>query len=140
MNKILKMIAVFAFLIPLIGGCSGNKNNDGGKLASVENSASADGQDVVELKLDVDGINSLTKSEDLDAEDFDFILDQAEIIARRAKGMDRKEYNKMVESMEKEEKDALFILAMGLEAAKTSNKMSAAQKSRLEKIDSELPK
>lgn len=132
-------MAVAAILIPLMTACS-DKQSGSGDVTDTEQAASADeAVEVTEVNFDVEGLNALTDKKELDSDDFDFILDQTEILARRAKGMDRKEYNAFIKTLDKQEKDALFVLAMGLEAAKKSDKLSSKQRSRMEKLNEQLP-
>lgn len=139
MKTFLKMMAVAAILIPLMTGCSDNKSGNGND-SDTEQAASADETvEVTEANFDVEGLNALTDKKELDSDDIDFIIDQTEILVRKVKGMDRKEYNAFIKKLDKRESEALIILAFGLEAAGKSDKMSGRQKARLEKLNEQLP-
>lgn len=132
-------MAVVAILIPLMTGCS-DKKSGSDNAADTEQAASADETvEVTEANFDVEGLNALTDKKELDSDDIDFIIDQTEILVSKTKGMDRKEYNAFIKKLDKKESDALFILAIGLEAAGKSDKMSGRQKARLEKLVEQLP-
>lgn len=132
-------MAVAAILIPLMTGCS-DKKSGSDNATDTEQAASADETgEVTEANFDVEGLNALTDKKELDSDDIDFIIDQTEILVSKTKGMDRKEYNAFIKKLDKKESDALFILAIGLEAAGKSDKMSGRQKARLEKLVEQLP-
>ncbi len=139
MKTFLKMMAAVAILIPLMTGCSDKKSSNDGSTSTEQTSSAVETVEVTEANLDVEGLNALTDKKELDSDDIDFILDQTEILARKAKGMDRKQYNEFIKTMDKKEKEALFVLAMGLEGAKKSDKLSGKQKARMEELESQLP-
>lgn len=133
------MMAAVAILIPLMTGCSDKKSSNDGSTSTEQTSSAVETVEVTEANLDVEGLNALTDKKELDSDDIDFIIDQAEILVRKVKGMDRKEYNAFIKKLDKRESEALFILAFGLEAAGKSDKMSGRQKARLEKLIEQLP-
>lgn len=139
MKTFLKMMAAVAILIPLMTGCSDKKSSNDGSTSTEQTSSAVETVEVTEANLDVEGLNALTDKKELDSDDIDFIIDQAEILVRKVKGMDRKEYNAFIKKLDKRESEALFILAFGLEAAGKSDKMSGRQKARLEKLIEQLP-
>lgn len=132
-------MAAVAILIPLMTGCSDKKSSNDGSTSTEQTSSAVETVEVTEANLDVEGLNALTDKKELDSDDIDFIIDQAEILVRKVKGMDRKEYNAFIKKLDKRESEALFILAFGLEAAGKSDKMSGRQKARLEKLIEQLP-
>lgn len=139
MKKLMKLMAVIAMVSPVLTGCSDNKTDnkatDDG-AAQTEQTAEAE---PVSDTFDIEGLQKLTKQDELGTKEIDFILDQAEILMRKAEGMNRDEYNAFLKKLSKEDGDAVVIIALGLAGAEKSDKLTDKQKKRLERIASQMP-
>lgn len=129
MKKTLRLMAVAAILLPALAGCSDKKSGNDNVDATEQTSAQTEAEEAEVANFDIEGLNALTKKNELESDDIDFVLDQAEILARSAKGMSRSEYNAYLNTLEKQERDAVFIIALGLEGIKNSKELSGKQKS-----------
>lgn len=139
MKKTLRLMAVAAILLPALAGCSDKKSGNDNVDATEQTSAQTEAEEAEVANFDIEGLNALTKKNELESDDIDFVLDQAEILARSAKGMSRSEYNAYLNTLEKQERDAVFIIALGLEGIKNSKELSGKQKERMEDIVSRIP-
>lgn len=113
MKTFLKMMAAVAILIPLMTGCSDKKSSNDGSTSTEQTSSAVETVEVTEANLDVEGLNALTDKKELDSDDIDFILDQTEILARKAKGMDRKQYNEFIKTMDKKGERSTVCIGYG---------------------------
>lgn len=125
---------VFATLAMLAMTACGGKNE---KSETTEES----GQ-VVETSAtpDYDGINALdAKAEELTASDYDFLLDQAEILTDMAIKMGKEDYQKFVENLSEEKMGAVFKLGAGLSASAKQGKLSDSQLKRFNELKEKDP-
>ncbi|MBQ8277974.1 MAG: hypothetical protein IJY00_05970 [Bacteroidaceae bacterium] len=139
MKKTLRLMAVAAILLPVLAGCSDKKSGNDNADATEQTSPQTEAEEAEAANFDIEGLNALTRKNELESDDIDFVLDQAEILARSAKGMNRSEYNAYLNTLEKQERDAVFIIALGLEGIKNSKELSGKQKERMEDIESRIP-
>lgn len=132
MNKLFKLIAIVALSLPVLISCSGNKtSNDNG---TDEQQTEATPEQVT--KLDLIRLDELTKTddEDITEDDYDFILDQIELIAKMSEGKTKEEQQAFYKTLSKDEQGAVVVLALMSAAIENSDKAPDNVKKRLAKL------
>lgn len=141
MKKIFKMLAFAAISIPLMTACSGNKDASGDSAATEQTSAAAENDNSGNLDFDLEGLKKLMDKDgkDLTSDDYDFLLDQAEVVVRRTEGMTPDEVKEYRSKLTEDETGTIMIIGMGCQAAKKSGKLSESQLRRLEDLEKRTP-
>lgn len=140
MKRIMKVMATLAIALPVMTGCADKKDSSESNTTSTEQCTLPDEATAsTDDNFNLEALNKLSSIEDLSSKDIDFILEQAGILAKKAQGMDRKEYNAFLKTLSKDDKEAVMIIAIGLAGAQKSPNLSKSQKERMEKLESQLP-
>ena len=71
---------------------------------------------------------------ELTEKEYDYMLDQLQIVVRETRGMTRKQIDKYLNSLNEEEGMAMLIVAVGAESAASAKKFSPAQLERYKDI------
>jgi len=128
------MMAVAILATLSLSSCG--SNNDG---------KASDNEQVSETpkstELDIEGIKALVEKEatDVTSEDFDFLLDQAEVFANKTKGMSKEEIDTYTSNLSEDETGAMIFISMALDAAKKGKKLSESQLQRYEEMKANDP-
>lgn len=137
MKKSIIMMAVAAIVAVAFAACSGNKSENAQEEAA---SAEAVVPEAENVDFDFDGLTELMKKKDITSDDYDFLLDQAELLADKTEGMTLEEYRAYFDNMTGDEQGALIVIGMGLDSAKKSGKLNGKQLRRFEEIEARSPK
>lgn len=134
MKKLLFAMAITIITIIGLSSCGGNKGESGN---------ASDSEQVSETprstELDYAGINALANKSELSSSDYDFLLDQAEILIGIAIEKGKNEYKRFFDNMTEEQMSATFVLGAGLKAAAKQGKLSDAQLKRYEELRAKDP-
>lgn len=71
---------------------------------------------------------------ELTEKEYDYMLDQLQIVVRETRGMTRKQIDKYLNSLNTEEGMAMLIVAVGAETASSMKKFTPAQQERYKEI------
>lgn len=71
---------------------------------------------------------------ELTEKEYDYMLDQLQIVVRETRGMTRKQIDKYLNSLNTEEGMAMLIVAVGAETASSAKKFTPAQQERYKDI------
>lgn len=135
MKKYLLMMAVAIIATAGLSSCGGNKGGE-----SNEGSETTEQTSPKSTEIDYAGINALeSKGEELTSDDYDFLLDQTEILTNKALDMSKDEYQNFVNNLTEEQMGAIFKLGLGLSTAAKQGKLSAAQLQRYEELKAKDP-
>lgn len=117
MKKLFMMMALAAISLPLmLTSCSGSGN----------------------ATLDKEKITQLSKSgSDLTEDDYDFLLDQLEIILKPSKDMTPEDRKNYVLNLDNDFQEAMIIIAFGLQGGIDKDKLSNKQIKRYNKLEEE---
>ena len=72
--------------------------------------------------------------------DYDFLLDQYEIMAEQAEGMSSEEYRTYLNQLSENEQGAVILLGLAIMAADNSGKFTESQAARFKEIENKAPK
>lgn len=134
--KVLKSLVAMAVAVLTLTACSGG----GEKQAETTGTESA--QEPTELKLDVERIVSYKDKDasEMTESDYDFLLDQYEIMAEQAEGMSSEEYRTYLNQLSENEQGAVILLGFAIMAADNSGKFTESQAARFKEIENKAPK
>lgn len=117
-----------------VSGCSGNKGESGNVSDREQVSETTES-----TEFDYAGVNALANKSELSSSDYDFLLDQIEILTNKAIEMGKDEYEKSFSNMTEEQVSAILVLGAGLQAAAKNGKLSDAQLKRYEELRAKDP-
>lgn len=109
-------------------------------------SVNVDGQEVVVSEevadLDLQGISDLVKkdSKDITADDYDFVIDQLEILNKKTAKMNNEEFQIWRDSLSSDDKGVVMTLGLMAEGMQKRAELSDSQRERLDKVLAELDK
>lgn len=134
MRKFLIATAIAVITTAGLSSCGGNKGSETNQVSEATEQTSAKS-----TEIDYAGLNALAaKNEDLTSSDYDFLLDQTEILQDMAIKMGKDEYQKYFDNLTEEQMGAIFELA-ALKIAADKGKLSAAQLQRYEELEAKDP-
>lgn len=138
MRKIIFCVFMALAAVSMMVACGGSSNQ--------KKSVSIDGEEVVVSQevadLDLQGISDLVKknSADITSDDYDFVIEQLEILNKKTGNMDKEEFKVWKDSLSKDDQGVVMTLAMMAAGMQKRGKLSDEQKARLEKVMAELDK
>lgn len=129
--KSIKLLALVALLMPMLFSCSGGKS-EGASSDKVEEVASTPAE------LDVERIMSYQskKGSELTEKDYDFLLDQLEIIVNKANELPADQAKAFITTLDSKQQDAVLIVAMNL---MDTSKLTDRQKQRHQELEARDP-
>lgn len=136
MKKIL-YVAFIAIAVATMTACGGSNE---------KKSVTVDGQEVVVSEevadLDLQGISDLVKksSKDVTADDYDFVIDQLEILNKKTARMSNEEFEIWRDSLSSDDKGVVMTLGIMAAGMQEQAKLSDSQRERLDKVMAELDK
>lgn len=136
MKKIL-YVAFIAIAAATITACGGSNE---------KKSVTVDGQEVVVSEevadLDLQGISDLVKknSKDVTADDYDFVIDQLEILNKKTARMGKEEFKIWQDSLSSDDKGVVMTLGIMAAGMQERAELSDSQRERLDKVMAELDK
>lgn len=136
MKKIL-YVAFMAIAVATMTACSGSNE---------KKSVTVDGQEVVVSEevadLDLQGISDLVKksSKDVTADDYDFVIDQLEILNKKTAKMNNEEFQIWRDSLSSDDQGVVMTLGLMAEGMQKRAELSDSQRERLDKVLAELDK
>lgn len=130
MKKSFKLIALVAFAVITLSGCSGNKQEKAAESPTEQAEKASD-------EIDAEGILALkdTKTKELTEKELDFLFEQFVIIADMEKGMSSKEINEFIEKLPEDQKSAVFIVAMHIMEAYNKNLLNNDQMEKYAELE-----
>lgn len=133
------LYVAFAAIVAITGleACGDSKEK---KSVSIDNSEVVVSQEVADL--DLQGISDLVKknSKDITADDYDFVIDQLEILNKKTGGMNDEEFKVWNDSLSNDDKGVIMTLAMMAGGMQKRGNLSDSQRERLSKVMAELDK
>lgn len=129
MKELIRMMAIVAICIPVITGCSEKKS---------QTTEEATTQTEIQIDaLDLDRVNAYAKTTDAEmtSDDYDFLLDQLEIICKEFDGKSKEDVQKLMQNMDENEMSALLVIGMAIPAAEKSGKLSTSQLERFKSLE-----
>ena len=136
MKKIL-YVSLMAIAVATMTACGGSNE---------KKSVTVDGQEVVVTEevadLDLLGISDLVKksSKDVTAADYDFVIDQLEILNKKTARMSNEEFKIWRDSLSSDDKGVVMTLGIMAAGMQEQAKLSDSQRERLDKVMAELDK
>lgn len=136
MKKIL-YVSLMAIAVATMTACGGSNE---------KKSVTVDGQEVVVTEevadLDLQGISDLVKksSKDITATDYDFVIDQLEILNKKTARMSNEEFKIWRDSLSSDDKGVVMTLGIMAAGMQEQAKLSDSQRERLDKVMAELDK
>lgn len=136
MKKIL-YVSLMAIAVATMTACGGSNE---------KKSVTVDGQEVVVTEevadLDLQGISDLVKksSKDITAADYDFVIDQLEILNKKTARMSNEEFKIWRDSLSSDDKGVVMTLGIMAAGMQEQAKLSDSQRERLDKVMAELDK
>lgn len=130
----IKLLAIIAILMPLLFSCgkSDSQSNDG------DNTSTEVTETPVSTELDVDRIMSYKSksNSDLNEKDYDFLLDQLEIIVNKANELPADQAKAFYTTLDSKQQDAVLIVAMILT---DRSKLTDKQMERFQELEARDP-
>lgn len=136
MKKIL-YVAFMAIAAATMTACGGSNE---------KKSVTVDGQEVVVSEevadLDLQGISDLVKksSKDVTADDYDFVIDQLEILNKKTAKMSKEEFKIWQDSLSSDDQGVVMTLGIMAAGMQERANLSDSQRERLDKVMAELDK
>lgn len=123
------LIYVALAVVCMVSGisCSSNKAEKPEEKTEVEQV-----DEVKSTDFDMKRLKELVnrKSSEISSDDYDFLIDQLEILVEKTERMSPQEYEAYAKNLSSDDMGAIMVIGMGLEGAKKRGKLSAAQLSR----------
>lgn len=136
MKKIL-YVTFMAIAVATMTACGGSNE---------KKSVTVDGQEVVVSEevadLDLQGISDLVKksSKDVTADDYDFVIDQLEILNKKTAKMSKEEFKTWQDSLSSDDQGVVMTLGIMAAGMQERANLSDSQRERLDKVMAELDK
>lgn len=130
-------VAFMAIAVATMTACGGSNE---------KKSVTVDGQEVVVSEevadLDLQGISDLVKksSKDVTADDYDFVIDQLEILNKKTARMSKEEFEIWRDSLSSDDKGVVMTLGIMAAGMQEQAKLSDSQRERLDKVMAKLDK
>lgn len=137
MNTIIKQMAIAAIFVPLLAGC-GSKGSKQSENTAAEERVEVSAETSVDAQsLDVDRINGYIQKRpaDMKAADYDFLLDQLEILCKQTEGMNKKQRQAWVSGLDENTLNAMMIIGMTLPDAEEQQLLSSPQAERYKELE-----
>lgn len=131
-KSILKLMTLTVIALPMLFSCSGNKESQTDTETTQEEATVEEAEPAT---LDLDRLAGFKGAKDLTESDYDFLLDQLEIIAKPTAGMSKEERQTYMKGLDKDTQGAIFIIAFAVESAKKQGKLSDKQLKRYEELE-----
>jgi len=134
MKKTLFAMAIAIITTVGISSCGGDKKGETnqGTDATEQTSSKA-------TVLDYEKLGTLVEKSELSSADYDFLLDQVEILHNKFKGMSKEEIKAFRANLNEDEMAGMMLIAMGLAQAEQDGKLSASQLQRYEEMKANDP-
>lgn len=129
----LKLLVIVALAFLVCIGCSDKK------AATPEATEQTESPEKESADLDFDKLDDLCKKDasELTSEDFDFLLDQFEVICKDSKGMSKEERQLWLKNLDQKSQEYVFLIALGVENAQKKGKLSQKQSDRYKNMEEE---
>jgi len=129
MKKILFAMAIAIITAVGFSSCGGSKKGETKQGTDATEQTSTDAAD-----LDYEKLGTLVEKSELSSADYDFLLDQGEILNNKFKGMSKEEIDAFRTNLNEDEMAGMMVIAMGLAQAEQDGKLSASQLQRYEEM------
>lgn len=141
MKTIMKLMAVLVIMASAMTGCTEKKNGNESAATSEQTTSEAVEEKGTNLDFDHQRLSELMnkKAKEVTSDDYDFLIDQAEIMVKKVKGMSPEEVKQWQKNLSKEETGSIMIIGLGLGSAKKSDKLTDRQLKRLEQLEEQMP-
>jgi len=136
MKKLLFAMAIAIITAIGISSCDGTKKGETNQGTDETEQTSANTAD---LDLDYEKLGTLVEKSELSSADYDFLLEQGEILNNKFRGMSKEEINAFRTNLNEDEMAGIMVIALGLAQAEKDGKLSAAQLQRYEEIKANDP-
>jgi len=134
MKKILFAMAVAIIAAVGIGSCGGSKKGNANQSTDATEQTSAKA-----AELDYEKLGTLVEKSALSSADYDFLLDQCEILHNKFRSMSKEEINAFRTNLNEKEMTGMMVIGLGLAQAEKDGKFSAAQLRRYEELKANDP-
>lgn len=137
MSTIIKLMAIAAIFVPMLAGC-GSKGGKQSENTAAEERVEASAETSVDAKsLDVERINGYIQKRpaDMRAADYDFLLDQLEILCKQTEGMNKKQRQEWASGIDENTLNAMMIIGMTLPEAEEQHLLSDSQAERYKELE-----
>jgi len=136
MKKILFAMAIAIITTVGLSSCGGDKKGETNQSTDVTEQTSAD---AAAPDLDYEKLGTLVEKSELSSADYDFLLEQGEILNNKFKDMSKEEINAFTTNLNEEEMTAMMVIGLGLAGAEKDGKLSADQLQRYEEMKANDP-
>lgn len=130
MKSILRLMALTVILLPLLAACgSKTETNSGSKSEKTETAAPA--------TLDMQRITDISKknSDEITSSDFDFLIDQMEIVMKPTKNMTSEQRKEYMGNLDSDTQGAIIIVGLAIQAASEKGMLSDKQLKRMAEME-----
>jgi len=134
MKKILFAMAIAIITAVGLSSCGEDKKGETNQGTDATEQTSPKATD-----LDYEKLGTLVEKSELSSADYDFLLDQGEILNNKFKGMSKEEINAFRTNLSEEEMMGIMVIGLGLGQAEKDGKLSAAQLQRYEEMKANDP-
>lgn len=137
MRKIIFYVIMAFVALTAMVACGGSNEK---KTVSIDGEEVVVSQEVADL--DLQGISDLIKknSADITSDDYDFVIEQLEILNKKTSNMDKEEFKIWKDSLSKDDQGVVMTLAIMAAGMQKRGELSDEQKARLEKVMADLDK
>lgn len=144
--KTIKKVALVAILVPALFSCgkSDKQSNDGEKASTeaTETTASTEAEGkAASTDLDVKRImayKEIKKPSQLSEKDYDFLLDQMEILMNKANELPDGQAKNFIKTLDKDQQEAAFVLGFIL-ASSNKSTWTDKQKKKFQELEKRDP-
>lgn len=135
--KLIRRIMAIAAILPVMLSCSGNNESK----AADDNVSGTTVEEALPAKVDVERLSEMMKnsSKDMKSEDYDFLLDQLEIIAKPTDGMSKEERQTYMKGLDNDMQGAIIVISMGLQSGKKKGVLTEKQLERFDDLQKRYP-
>lgn len=134
MKKTLFAMAIAIITSVSLSSCGGDKKGETNQGADATEQTSPKASD-----LDYEKLGALVEKSELSSADYDFLLDQVEILHNKFQGMSKEEIDAFRANLNADELAGMMLIAMGLAQAEEDGKLSASQLQRYEEMKANDP-
>lgn len=135
MKKILYVAMMAIASVVMLTACGGSNEK---KTVNVDGEEVVVSQEVADL--DLQGISDLVKknSSEVTSDDYDFIIDQLEILNNKTGKMSKEEFKVWQDSLSNDDKGVVITLGMMAAGMQKRAELTDSQRERLNKVMTEL--